>query len=55
MTKAEKAEVINFVSAWLDHKVAAIEEEIKQLQRQQAELRRRVDALPGPERFVPLR
>jgi hypothetical protein len=46
MTKAEKAEVINFVSAWLDHKVAAIEEGIKQLQRQQAELRRRVDALP---------
>jgi len=23
MTKAEEAEVINFVSAWLDHKVAA--------------------------------
>ena len=34
MTKAEKAEVINFFSGWLDHKVAAIEEEIKQLELQ---------------------
>jgi len=54
MTKTEKAEAINFFSGWLDHKVAAIDEEIKQLQRQFTDIRR-IDALPPaePERFVP--
>jgi len=55
MTKAEKAEVIDFISGWMDHKVAAIEEELKQLQRQVAEARRRIDALAEPARLVPLR
>jgi hypothetical protein len=46
MTIAEKAEVINFASAWLDHKVAAFVEDLRQLERQVAEICRRIDRLP---------
>ena len=53
----QKAEIINFVSAWVEHRVANIEEELRQLQKEFAQIRRRTDALPPaePERFVPLR
>ena len=46
MTIAEKAEVINFASAWLDHKVAAFVEDLRQLERQVAEICRRIDRPP---------
>jgi hypothetical protein len=45
VTKAEKTGVINFVSAWLDHRVAGIEEEMKRLQKRLADAERRIEAL----------
>jgi len=55
MTKAEKAEVIDFFSALLDHKVAWMEEDLRELSLEVADARRRIAALPGPEAFEPLR
>jgi hypothetical protein len=45
MTKADKAEIINLSSAWLDHRVAKMEEELRRLEKQVAEAHRLIEAL----------
>jgi len=44
-TKADKAEIINLSSAWLDHRVANMEEELRRLEKQVAEAHRLIEAL----------